>query len=451
MLNISRNAIRDKVSPEVLQTFEKTSISKTISRFLKWTSVLTVFVLILLFIPWTQNIAGYGKITNYDPAVRPQDVQSPIPGRIQQWFVREGDTVQEGDTLAYLTEIDPSYFDPNLLDRIDQELEAKRLAADAYLEKANAQAQQVDALTQSLVIKRRELDLKIQSDSADLQAAEVQIELAERQYLRADTLFQEGIKSRYELEQRQQKYQDAQAKFTSASNKYQQSIAERARLEADYAEYIAKARSEQFTAISSREAALAEIAKLENRRSTVEVRQTYHTVRAPQNGVVSRIYIRGIGENIKAGTPIAELFPTSDDRAVEVYVRAMDMPLLREGHLGQIEFEGFPALAISGEPGLTFGTYDAHVAVIQQTPESNGMFRVLLRPSEEWPERLPFGTGARAYILLDEVPVWYELWRQINGFPAEAYPAPSDGNGMKKGDSGTKSEVEMEIPKEAVK
>ncbi len=444
MLNISRNDIDKQVSPEVLQTFEKTSITGTIRQFVKWTSILSVATLILLFIPWTQNISGYGKITNYDPAVRPQDVQSPIPGRIAQWFVREGDTVQAGDTLAYLTEIDPSYFDPNLLDRIDQEMNAKQLAADAYLEKANAQAQQVEALEASLRIKRRELDLKIVSDSADLQAAAVNVELAERQYLRADTLFKDGIKSRYELEQRQQKYQDAQAKYTSATNKYQQSIAERARAEADYAEYIAKARSEQFTAISSREAALAEVAKLENRRSTVEVRQSFHTVRAPQDGVVARIYIRGIGENIKAGTPIAELFPTSDDRAVEVYVRAMDMPLLREGHLGQIEFEGFPALAISGEPNLTFGTYDAHVAVIQQTPESNGMFRVLLRPSEQWPERLPFGTGARAYILLDEVPVWYELWRQVNGFPADAYPAPS----TTKGDSGTKSEVEMEIPKE---
>lgn len=428
MLNISENPIRDKVSKEVLQTFEKTSITRTIRRFLRWTGVLTAVILIILFIPWTQNIAGYGKITNYDPAVRPQDVQSPIPGRITQWFVREGDTVHAGDTLAYLAEVDPSYFDPDLLSRIDQELEAKRMAAQAYQNKADAQADQVAALKSSLIIKRQEMDLKVHTDSADLAAAEVNLELSRRQYMRADTLFQEGIKSRYELEQRQQTYQDAQAKFTSASNRLAQSRAERQRLEADYAEYIAKARSEQYTAISSREAALAEIASLQNRRSTVEVRQSYHTVQAPQSGVVSRIYIRGIGENIKAGTPIAELFPISDDRAVEVFVRAMDMPLLREGHLAQIEFEGFPALAISGEPGVSFGTYSARVAVISQTPEPTGTFRVLLRPAEEWPHRLPFGTGARAYILLDEVPVWYEIWRQINGFPAESYPAPTSSS-----------------------
>lgn len=428
MLNISRNPIRDKVDPEVVKTFDQTSISKPIKRFVRWTAVLTFVVIVLLFVPWTQNISGYGKITNYDPAVRPQDVQSPIPGKITQWFVREGDTVQAGDTLAYLSEVDASYLDPHLLERIDQELNAKIAASDAYMNKANAQADQVGALQASLRIKRGELDLKIHSDSADLEAARVNYELADNQYKRADTLYREGIKSKYELEQRLQSLQESQAKLTSAENQWRQSKAARQRLEADYAEYIAKARSEQYTAISHREAALAEIAKLENRRNTVEVRQSYHTVRAPQEGVVSRIYIRGIGENISAGTPIAELFPTSDDRAVEIHVRAMDMPLLEEGHLAQIEFEGFPALAISGKPGFNFGTYSAHVAVVSQTPEAGGTFRILLRPSEDWPDRLPFGTGARAYILLDEVPVWYEIWRQINGFPAESYAAPSASN-----------------------
>ena len=39
------------------------------------------------------------------------------------------------------------------------------------------------------------------------------------------------------------------------------------------------------------------------------------------------------------------------------------------------------------------------------------------------------GSGVYGWALLDDVPVWYELWRQINGFPpdyvgdATAYPA----------------------------
>lgn len=434
MLNISKNSIKTQVAPEILTTFEETSMNKTTKSFGRWTLALTISILVLIFLPWTQNITGYGKVTNYDPAVRPQDVQSPIPGRITEWFVREGDTVHAGDTLATLAEVDASYFDPALLTRIDEELAAKRLAAASYDEKASALSDQLDALVSSLRIKRRELDLKVHADSADFVAAQLNKQLAYRQYLRADTLFREGIKSQYELEQRLQYWQESQAKYTNAENKWRQSQAERLRLEAEYSEYISKVRSERFTAISTREATLAEVAKLENRRSTVEVRQSYHTVRAPQEGVVSRIYIRGIGENISGGTPIAELFPISDDRAVEVYVRAMDMPLLREGHIGQIEFDGYPALAIGGQPGLNFGTFSGRVSVISQTPEPNGTFRVLLRPIEDWPHRLPFGTGARSFILLDEVPVWYEIWRQINGFPAEVYePAAVDRSGGSNG------------------
>jgi hypothetical protein len=31
------------------------------------------------------------------------------------------------------------------------------------------------------------------------------------------------------------------------------------------------------------------------------------------------------------------------------------------------------------------------------------------------------GTGAQAMALLNDVPIWYELWRNINGFPPNYY------------------------------
>jgi hypothetical protein len=31
------------------------------------------------------------------------------------------------------------------------------------------------------------------------------------------------------------------------------------------------------------------------------------------------------------------------------------------------------------------------------------------------------GSGARGVALLNSVPVWYELWRQLNGFPPDYY------------------------------
>jgi hypothetical protein len=38
-----------------------------------------------------------------------------------------------------------------------------------------------------------------------------------------------------------------------------------------------------------------------------------------------------------------------------------------------------------------------------------------------WPEQLRVGVGVRAISLLKNVSVWYEAWRQINGFPPDYY------------------------------
>jgi hypothetical protein len=38
-----------------------------------------------------------------------------------------------------------------------------------------------------------------------------------------------------------------------------------------------------------------------------------------------------------------------------------------------------------------------------------------------WPRELKMGVGAQGIALLKDVPVWYELWRNINGFPPDYY------------------------------
>ena len=41
-------------------------------------------------------------------------------------------------------------------------------------------------------------------------------------------------------------------------------------------------------------------------------------------------------------------------------------------------------------------------------------------------------TGAQGMALLKDVPVWYELWRNINGFPPEYYKASAEASKEKK-------------------
>jgi hypothetical protein len=66
---------------------------------------------------------------------------------------------------------------------------------------------------------------------------------------------------------------------------------------------------------------------------------------------------------------------------------------------------------------------------IENSISPNGMFRVLVvedikeRP---WPEQVKIGGGAQGIALLKNVPIWYELWRNINGFPPDYYSFTSE-------------------------
>ena len=60
----------------------------------------------------------------------------------------------------------------------------------------------------------------------------------------------------------------------------------------------------------------------------------------------------------------------------------------------------------------------------------NGKFRVLIAPDkdEQWPENLRVGSGSYTMALLDDVPIWFELWRKLNGFPPNYYQPLNEGN-----------------------
>jgi uncharacterized protein (DUF3820 family) len=99
----------------------------------------------------------------------------------------------------------------------------------------------------------------------------------------------------------------------------------------------------------------------------------------------------------------------------------MDVPLLVKGRRVRLQFDGWPALVFSGWPGYTFGTFGGQVAVIDNI-DTDGHYRILVvqDPQDDpWPQQLRVGSGAYGWIMLNDVPVWYELWRQFNGFPPD--------------------------------
>jgi hypothetical protein len=76
------------------------------------------------------------------------------------------------------------------------------------------------------------------------------------------------------------------------------------------------------------------------------------------------------------------------------------------------------------------GTFGGVVTVIDVVSSSGGKYRLLVRPAQPqagdryWPKQLRLGSGVRGWVILDSVPVWYEIWRQLNGFPPTLQEEP---------------------------
>jgi multidrug resistance efflux pump len=442
MLNISNNRIVGKFEVDHLESFKKVASKKSSRIVVKILIGFNLLLLVIMFLPWTQNIRARGFVTTLKPDQRPQTVHSIIAGRIEKWFVQEGDFVQQGDTILFISEIKDDYLDPNLLARTDQQIVAKDLTRKSYDEKTKALDRQMSALREMQRLKFeqaenkiRQAELKITADSIDYEAAKTNYAIAERQLERMQELYDEGLKSLTDLESRTLKVQEGRAKLISYESKLLSTRNEliNARLELsainnDYQDKLAKASSERFSALSNLYNADAELTKLQNQFVNYSVRIGMYYITAPQDGYITQAIQTGIGETIKEGESIVSIMPSKYDLAVEMYIKPMDLPLMQKGQEVRFMFDGWPAIIFSGWPNVSYGTFGGKIVAIDNFTSKDGKFRVLVAPdssNERWPEAVRIGSGANGFALLKDVPIWYELWRQINGFPPDYYEVES--------------------------
>lgn len=438
MLNITENSVADKIDISDFAGAEYNKLPAANRMLTWWLSVFLLLTLVIFFLPWTQNIQMKGKVTTLLPEQRPQTVNSTIGGRIEKWYVREGELVNAGDTLVFLSEIKADYFDPDLVERTGQQVEAKQSSVSSYAQKVNALDNQIAAMNRELILKKEQLQnkieqtkLKIQSNIAALAQAEADYAVAEFQMRRTDTLYNKGIKSLSDLEAKRLKMQKTQAKLVSAKNKLAESRNEEniaqiqfSNIENEYQNKIAKAQSDKFSTLSNQFQAEGEVNKLQNQYTNYQRRNSFYYILAPQSGFITKTVKSGIGEIIKEGDDLVTIVPDQRDLAVEMYIRPMDLPLLEIGHNVRLVFDGWQAFVVSGWSSFTFGTYEGEIVAIDNIPNDKNLYRILAKssdPEKPFPDLLRVGAGAQGVALLNDVPVWYEIWRQLNGFPPDFY------------------------------
>jgi multidrug resistance efflux pump len=424
MLNISKNSVQKVMPQEKLYALRSLDTPMAGKILAKW--ILGIFALffVILFLPWQQNIRGSGKVTALSPSNRPQTIETTIAGRIQVWKIKEGQFVNRLDTIAIISEVKEKYFDPQMLFRLQQIITAKEQSLVSKEQKAKALQRQIGALEDGM-------RTKVDQSKAKLEAETVRFNNLKSQYERNEKLFERGNIPLTKFQDIEYKFQSSQADFVNAKIEIE-------RVQAEYLDKINKAESDLNNTIAEQYDTQGDIAKMRNELSNMQIRAQQYFILAPQAGFVVKATQAGIGETIKEGDPVCTIMPQSTDVAVEMHVKAMDVPLISKGRRVRIEFDGFPALQFSGWPSISVGTFGGTVEVIDYVNTKPGEFRILVIPDQKdtaWPKQIRVGSGIKGWVMLDDVSVWYELWRQLNGFPPSLYAEPEMEEPNKKKES----------------
>jgi multidrug resistance efflux pump len=417
--------------------------------FFRWVLGIFAVGVVSLFLPWQQNVQGTGTVTALRPQDRPQTLPAAIDGQIQQWFVREGQFVRKGDLIARISEVKEDYLDTNVVARTAEQRDAKAASIADKRRAAASLAEQVGVLERGLTLKLEQTRNKIRQYEADVNAARADSAFALSQLERRREVFDSGLVSLNDFQNTQLKYQKAVADLAEKRAGLANSRVDLGAADAEYRKEIVKAQAERSKTLSDANEGAAEVAKLDNKVASLEVRRGFYEIRAPQDGYVVQAQQQGIGETVKAGDPIVTVQPAEPEQAVELYVKANDVPLIRQNDKVRLQFDGWPALQFSGWPSVSVGTFGGRVAVVDRVSSRNGQFRVLVTPDttggdQPWPQQVRIGSGVYGWAMLREVRVWFEVWRQLNGFPpsvattAEAASGGGKGGGDDKAAGGKK-------------
>ncbi len=417
-------------------------------------AMVAAVVVALIFVPWRQTVIGQGEVAVFDPLDRPQTIDSQIKGRLVELLVKEGQTVEKGEVIARLEDRESKFLDPEQQQRIQGQIDALEAKQDAARLRIDTLGGQIEAVEASRQAKLASNNAKVSQNRQKLVVnrqmlaiGEQDLETARLQENRIQSLEKKGLRSRRDYELALQKRVQAQTKLQKMRGELvlnQQEIQvaqlEAAKIEAEAQEKTQKARE----SIAKAQESIAEIEekleKLRNELGAFAVRRSLRTLEAPASGRVVNLTKLGIGQLIKEGQTIARVVPENHSRGLELYLSGLDAPLVETGIPVRLMFEGFPAVPLVGWDWASVGTFGGVVVAVDPvTSEKNGIkdgFRVWVLPDPdqpEWPNdrRLRLGAKANGWLMLNQVPLYFELWRQLNAFPALPVKTEEEKGGPK--------------------
>jgi len=446
----SQRTIDDFPSLQMVRTGRYVRI---VARVTFWTLVFAIAAMV--FVPWRQTARGTGVVVALDPQERPQPVASPAKGVVSyvKPGLREGSYVEEGEVVLRMT--------PFAVEGVAQletqiiSLESKEESAIASKEVADQAAKlQVEAGERLAESLEEELEAaKRKADQAQNEVDALKTDLVDkRNKLRiAKEIAPRGLISQEELVSKQQAVETQLNKVLKAENAVEEMmstlLAKEREIESKLQEISIKNRTADQKVLDLMQKINTiekEIMDLRSKRGELDRLE----VRAPRSGHIQQWYGLEGSDTVKEGDQLFVIVPDATELAVEMKVTGNDMPLIHEGDPVRLQFEGWPAVQFVGWPSVAVGTFGGKVNRVFPTDDGNGYFRVVVTPDNHferehgWPDDRYLRQGVRAngWVLLNRVPLGYEIWRQLNGFPPViADKEPQNG----KSDKGSK----VKLPK----
>jgi multidrug efflux pump subunit AcrA (membrane-fusion protein) len=436
--------IDDFATSTRLQAWELVCIPQYLRTYGRMAIKLLLFLLLVVaFIPWTQTITATGKLSAYSPYERPQDIESQITGRFKSWHVLEGVRVKKGDLILDLDDYDPNFMSPELLSLLEQRRVALEQTRKAALERADELTKRITEMNNlvktavpSAEARVLEAGNKVRAADQRVVAAKITLDTAELNVSRNKQLAEQGLVSQRELELSIQAaiaskadLKAAEATLKEAEQAMRALSFGRDQVSAEMLQRLMEAEAARANALADAARATDQLADVSLRLSNATQRRLASRILAPIDGTVVRMAEVGPGETVRQGDKLVRISPLSADKAVELVADGLDAPILNTGRKVRLLFYGIPAIPLPAWPELMAGTFGGVIKVVDQVDDGKGNYRFWVVPDPDdrpWPEQAHVRQGTRVmgWVILNRVPLWYEIWRRFNLFPPDYQEGP---------------------------
>lgn len=226
------------------------------------------------------------------------DINSKVAGRVVQLRVKEGDTVKQGDIIAYIDQRD---------------LLAQKAQAEANIKALQAQVRQSGVVTD---LQDSTSKSQVNTASAGLDSAQSNLDLAEKDFNRYQELYAQGAISKSVFDAYKTKYEVAQSAYSQAQSGV--SSAQAGLLQTD-------------ANLAATDAAQKKLEAAQAQLQQIEVSLDETEIKAPFDGIITAKYIEE-GSMISLGTPLVAL-QDPNDNWVDFKIPETK---LQDFHLGQV-------------------------------------------------------------------------------------------------------------------